>query len=436
MSSLRILVLSNKCPPDFDGGYELRAFQIAEGLRSRGHHVDFVTSKYRPAFKGERSDPPWVHRIFHYVLVSRSKTAWRKIDRLLRRIASTAVARRNVPAMERFLEGRSYDIAYCFGLHRVSLAVTGPLVRRGIPILWHAGGTFMVDHLRKWPREIPGYQLSMQLFARKWYAMERRGDYRHVAFVSDFLRDYFVREGMTPERSWVISRGIDFPLARDIERSRTEPPVFFMACRLDEEKGVHHAIAAGGMLLREHPELPWRLEISGVDYSDYGQRLKAQVSREGLNDRVAFVGHLPHSEVLKRMRTATAFLFCSIYGEPFSSTIIEALASGTPLIGSDAGSILEVVEREKTALVYPRENPAALAGQMQRVLVDPALRLRLARAGVELIAARYTLDRILAQTEATFAEVMKNQRAALREREENTGPALTTGDELSITSCT
>ena len=73
MTRLRILMVSNKCPPDFDGGYELRAFQIAQALRARGHELDLVTSRYRPTYQGERQDPPWVHRIFRYAGPSRRR---------------------------------------------------------------------------------------------------------------------------------------------------------------------------------------------------------------------------------------------------------------------------------------------------------------------------------------------------------------------------
>ena len=55
MEKLRILLVTNKCPPDFDGGYELRAFQIAQALRARGHELDVVTSRYRPTFHGEKT---------------------------------------------------------------------------------------------------------------------------------------------------------------------------------------------------------------------------------------------------------------------------------------------------------------------------------------------------------------------------------------------
>ena len=121
---------------------------------------------------------------------------------------------------------------------------------------------------------------------------------------------------------------------------------------------------------------------------------------------IIFLGQIPHQEVLSRMRDATAFLSCSIWGEPFAGTIIEALGCGTLLIGSDDGSILEVVEPGKSALVYEKEEPAQLSSHMERVLDDPALARRVAAAGLEVIAQRYTLDRILNRTEATFAEVI------------------------------
>src|SRR6185503_19406922 len=106
---LRILMVTNKCPPDFDGGYELRAFQIAQALRERGHTVDVVTSEFRDTYTGERRDPEWVHRIFRYVGVSKAKGVWRKVDRALKHIEGTTVAAENVPAMEEFLDGREYD---------------------------------------------------------------------------------------------------------------------------------------------------------------------------------------------------------------------------------------------------------------------------------------------------------------------------------------
>ena len=429
---LRILLVTNKCPPDFDGGYELRAFQLAQALRARGHAVDIVTSKYRDSFTGERSDPEWVHRIFRYVDVSRARGIWRKVDRILKHLESTTVAAENVPAMETFLRTHHdahvsqktgsqpstlnsqppYDLAYCFGMLRISFAVAASIQRRDIPMLYHAGGTCVADHFFHWPEKYRGYALAMRLFTQGWYEAEHGVDFRHVAYVSNFLRDREAERGHRPAFSYVISRGIDFPLGRDVERERTQPPVFFMACRVDPTKGIHHVIAAAGILAKKRPDIAWRLEIAGESLiPPYREQVDAQIRAAGLGERIAFLGRLGRAEVLDGMRRATAFIFASIYGEPFSSTIIESMACGTPLLGSNDGSILEVVEPGVSALVHERNSPAELAANMERILDDPALARRLAEAGLATIAQRYTLDRILDLTEETFRCVIADRRA-------------------------
>ena len=410
MGRLKILLVSNICPPDYDGGYELRAFQIAKALRERGHDLDFVTSQYRSTFQGERKNPDWVHRIFHYVLVSNSKTAWRYVDRIPKRIACTSVAAENIPRMERFLVGRKYDLAYCFGLQRISLATVAPIVQRGIPILWHAGDGYIANHFYHWPKSVLGYELGLNLFARKWYFLEKKLDYRYVAFVSRFLRDECYRKGFQPKKSFIIPRGFDGPLGWDVDRSKANPPLFFMACRIDPHKGIHHAIEAASLLKSRRPDLDWRLEIAGVAYSGYKEKLIAQSTQLGIQDRIIFLGQVPRAEVLAKTRASVAFLSCSTYGEPFAGTIIETLASGTTLIGANAGSILEVATPNKSALIYEIGDIATLSTHLETVLTDRVVREQLAFEGVKVIEQRYTLDLILDQTEQTFLDVMSDHK--------------------------
>lgn len=411
---LRILVVSNKCPPDFDGGYELRAFQIAQALRARGHHLDLVTSRYRPTYHGEQTNPAWVHRLFRYSGPSKVTGLARQIDRITQFIKGTTVAAENAPALDAFLASREYDIAYCFGLVRIGFATTAPLTRRGIPLLWHAGDAHLVDRFVDWPKRIPGYDLAMRLCAGKWWAREKAVSFENIAVVSDFLRQRFEGCGLPIRQLRVISRGIDFPLGDDLDRARDTPPTFLMASRLDPQKGLHHAITALGGLRQRRPELAWKLAVAGPPTAPgYLAKLQQRAAEAGIGDRLEFLGRLPHAEVLARMRRATSFLFCSTYGEPFSSTIIEALACGTPLVGSDDGSILEVIEPGKNGLVYEKEKPAQLSAHLERLLDEPALRQRLALAGLETISARYTIDRILALTESVFEEVIAANRPSL-----------------------
>jgi glycosyltransferase involved in cell wall biosynthesis len=422
---LRILLVTNKCPPDFDGGMELRAFQIAGALRQRGHEVDIVTSRFRETFKGDRTDPPWVHRIFRYVPVSKMRGPLRHIERLKLLYESTWVAGENVPAMEEFLgqhhdpylgaeagglTSRPYDIAYCFGMLRISFAVAGPIQERGIPVLWHAGGTCIADHFYHRPKTVPGYALGVRFFGKGWRAQEQKIEFRHVAYVSNFLRDREAERGHVAPHRYVISRGIDFPVAPDVDRPRLQPPTFFLACRIDPSKGLHNVVKAAGLLQRKRPELAWKIEFAGASFiPPYRDELEKLIDAEGVRDRISFAGQINRSEVTARMKSATAFIFSSVYGEPFSSTIIESMACGTPLIGADDGSILEVVDPGVSALVYPKNDPSALAAHMEHVLDDPAHAQKVAAAGVETIRARYTIDRILALTEETFERVIADQ---------------------------
>ena len=404
---MNILLVTNKCPPDYDGGYELRAFQIANALRARGHNLDIATSHFRPGFKLEAPEPSWVHRIFDYVPISSRTGLARKADAAWRRVQCTTIAEHNVPAMREFLKGRQYDLAYCFGLHRISLASAHPLTEKGIPILWHAGGTYIADQLHRWPSEIPGFRVAMNTVAKKWYEMERAVDYSNIAFVSEFLRNYFFDQGMKVPHPYVISRGADFDLQRDVDRKRAAPPRFFMASRIDREKGIHKAIEAAILLNRRQPDLRWGLDVAGAaGDAEYLRQLHLQLAEGGLAGKVAFLGKLSRDNVLANMRNATAFVSCSRYGEPFAGTIIETLASGTPLIGSIDGSIKEVVVHEESALLFEKDDAELLSRHMERVLTDSALAQSLAQNGLKVIEQRYTLDKILDQTEAAFKDVL------------------------------
>ena len=242
--------------------------------------------------------------------------------------------------------------------------------------------------------------------------MERSVDFSNIAFVSEFLRNYFFENGMSVAHPYVISRGADFPLRKDIDRPRQSPPLFFMASRLDFEKGIHTAVRAAALLRKRRPDLDWILEIAGNPGDPaYRQSLDEAASGGGISDRVKFAGKLSRDEVLQKMLVAMAFVSCSRYGEPFAGTIIETLASGTPLIGSIDGSIREVVEHGKSALLFERDEAESLSRHMEAILTEPNLRAGLAAEGLKVIEERYTLDKIIDQTERVLVEVVRNSQA-------------------------
>lgn len=410
LQRLRIVMISNLCPPDFDGGFEMRAFQIAGALRNRGHHVEFVTSAFRPTYTGPQNDPHWVHRILDYV--EKGEKGAEKIARFL---AALPVSVRNAAALDQFLGDRQFDLAYLFGLHRIGIATHVPIVERGIPVLWHAGDPYLARQLKVWPRKAPPYNALLNTAYRKARQMELKGDYRHIAFVSSKLRDYYFEAGMRPDGAYIVPRGVDFPLGKDVDRPRTNPPLFFQACRLHAQKGPHITIAAAALLAKRNPDLDWKVEIAGApEHKSYREELLALIHANKLQNRVELIGHLPRADVVLRMGRATALIHASIFEDPFANTIVETLGAGTPLIGSDIGSIREVIVPDESALIFRPGSADHLSMQMERILTEPGLGRTLALAGIKVIEERFTMERILDATEHVFAKVLiSNGKEAL-----------------------
>ena len=406
---MRILVLSNKCPPDYDGGYELSAFQVSAALRQRGYDVQMATSHFRPTFMGDRnSDPAWVHRIFDYKEWPNLRASHlARFFEDARRVGDlTKIGVLNADRLKEFLQQGQFDLAYCFGLHGIGLATAYPLAQKKTPILWHAGNYLIAQDLQLrsvFKRQRAAHRFGMQAHARTAKAMIMNGDYTHIAFLSEAMKKEFVKMGYEPPHSYIIPRGIDFPLAENLSAPRKR--IFFMASRVAPEKGYDVVLQACGLLARESNH-DWQLRVAGGGSADYIESLKEKAKSLGIDQRSHFVGMLKREEVLEEMRKAYAFISASLWEEPFGRSNIESLACGAALIAADAGAIREIVGESRCALIYEKNDAHALSKAMKELLENPEQRTDLAMKGIERIKQAYSMDRILDMTEEVFSKVM------------------------------
>jgi glycosyltransferase involved in cell wall biosynthesis len=296
-------------------------------------------------------------------------------------------------------------------MHGIGLATAAPLAEKEVPLLWHAGNYLIAQDLQlraPFGRRRMSHRFGMHVLSREARDLIFKGDYKHIAFLSEAMRKEFVRRGCTPEHSYIVPRGIDFPLAEDLERPRNTPPVLLMASRIADEKGYDVALEAAILLARDKPELEWELHIAGSGREEYIESLRARARNGGIDQRVKFIGMLKREEVLDRMRNATAFISASLWEEPFGRTNIEALACGAPLVAADTGAIREIDGGSGAVLIYPKQDARALADALRNVLESSDLRLDLARKGIKRIKNAYTMDRILDMTEDVIDQVMKS----------------------------
>ena len=139
-----------------------------------------------------------------------------------------------------------------------------------------------------------------------------------------------------------------------------------------------------------------------------GAELQALAQELGISARVRFVGPVAHADVPQWLNRFDIYVAVSrLDSESFGVAVLEASACEVPVVVSDAGGLPEVVVHGETGLVVPRNDPAALAEALRRLIEQPALRQRLGRAGRERVLQHYewqhSVDRMLACLEAVAA---------------------------------
>ena len=168
------------------------------------------------------------------------------------------------------------------------------------------------------------------------------------------------------------------------------------------EKGVDLLLAACARLTG-----PWSLAIAGE--GDQAAALAAQASALGIADRVRFAGRIG-SEAMPAFYQGLDVLVLPSrtrpsWKEQFGRVLIEAMASGVAVVGSDSGEIPHVIGA--AGLVFPEDDVAALTARLQQLADDPAQRVALAQAGRQRALASFTMAEVAARTVAIYQQCRK-----------------------------
>jgi glycosyltransferase involved in cell wall biosynthesis len=142
-----------------------------------------------------------------------------------------------------------------------------------------------------------------------------------------------------------------------------------------------------------------------------GPALRKATEALGLTGQVVFVGAVPDSDLPAYYQAATVFcLPASERSEAFGLVQVEALASGIPVVSTELGTGTSYVnQHDVSGLVVPARDSTALGKALERVLSDAALQERLA-AGALGRARAFTADRMMADIEAVYAEVLSRRQ--------------------------
>ncbi|MFZ1250470.1 MAG: glycosyltransferase [Candidatus Microsaccharimonas sp.] len=139
--------------------------------------------------------------------------------------------------------------------------------------------------------------------------------------------------------------------------------------RIVQPKGVHLAIQAVKKY-NETAAKPLKLKIAGKHYADTSNDDYWQTAVEPeLDDTIEYVGFIKDPKLRSKfLANAKALIVSSIFDEPFGMVLIEALASGTPLIGLNSGAIPEIISERNGIVVTKSEDDSITASRIAQAI--------------------------------------------------------------------
>jgi glycosyltransferase involved in cell wall biosynthesis len=228
----------------------------------------------------------------------------------------------------------------------------------------------------------------------------------HAIAGTDSAAEVWQAKGYRGPMKIIPQFGIDPEIFAPVER-RLDGRGFVIGYvgRLVPEKGVDLLIRA----LAELPQQssPWRLEIVGQ--GSERESLIRLARSLNLADRISFTGQVPSGRIPALYRELDALVVPSRtrpnWKEQFGRIIIEAMASGVPVIGSDSGAIPGVIG--DAGLIFPEDNTKALAACLSSLMQDEALQCELAARGRARALEHFTHAQVAAQTVDVYREMLR-----------------------------
>ena len=189
----------------------------------------------------------------------------------------------------------------------------------------------------------------------------------------------FRRSGYCRRRTNLVNFPFFVPLPTLPARSADPDRLTFLCSgRLVDRKGFDDVIKAFGICKREHGA-NFRLQIAGAGPNEADLRQLAADC--GVTEQVEFLGWLESGELKEIMLAADVFVHYVPILDPFPVAVLEAMAFGLPIVGSDqAGSVADRVENGVSGFVLPPRRPALLADKLLHFIEQPETAARMGAA--------------------------------------------------------
>lgn len=415
---MKIVLLSDRIPPENVGGAGRVTWALATGLRAAGHDIHVIAATSGQPFEEVRDGIPTYHlhaqisERWRYWLSVYNPQTIAPLRALLLRLHPDVVNAHNV---HHDLSWSSLSVAHQLGIptvftaHDMMAVAYGKLVHFIDPHIDPAQHDMAAQPEYRLPR---GYNLrQMRLrynpFRNPLIRRILRHDTARRTCVSQAHGTALDANGLPSFE--VVYNGVD-PSPYEIPQSAIDAyrttlenrPTILFAGRLSREKG-------GALLLKAFAQViervPSALLLVLAPESRVLDRLLT--GRAALRESIRFGGWLNGAELNTAFCAADVVAVPSIFFESFGMVAAEAMAASKPVVASCFGGLPELVKDGETGyLVNPYDTPA-LVDRLTRLLTDPVLAERMGAAGRRRLIEHFTLERQVHAMETIYTEAMR-----------------------------
>ncbi len=263
-----------------------------------------------------------------------------------------------------------------------------------------------------------GEELFLENLPEPWKSQsvdlirKRIGDVDVFIAVSEYCGRFMSHYlGIPPERIRVVPIGITLD-GHDPSAMRMAPPytVGFFA-RIAPEKGLHVLAEAYHRLMARPGTPPTRLLAAGYlldEHRDYLRAVEKKFDEWGLRDHFRYAGAPDRAGKLALLREMDVMSVPVTYDEPKGLSLLEAMASGRPLVVPDRGAFHEIVTRTGGGLLVAPGDPDALADGLHALLTDHARASALGCSGAEGVRRWHSVDVMATEAEQVFLKLMNH----------------------------
>lgn len=380
--------------PRWDGDFSgLMVWNLIRWLRANGCKVKVVTQHYAGCAERETIDGVEIHR-FRYMWPARLQRIG-TVSGVIDDLRNSWIAKLSLPF---FLLGFMWKVCRVSRKCDVLHVQWAPTILAVLPTVWIRGLPVIVNSRTNPDTALWRMVYRLIIPVADFVVYNSSTTQKSTEKVARSVRSTFIGSGINIPQ---FQRPADFP-PRNYERAKL---AIVVVARLVEYKGIEY-------LLRALKSIEDRVQFQLDLFSDGPLRPHLeQLSRDlGIDGHVTFHGETPREQILPSMWSADLFVLPSVidsYGrtEGFGAVLLEAMATGLPVIASRVGGIVDIVNGENGILTEPRDSES-LARALLEMAENPGRRKQIADTGHQWLLSNFSDEAMCRRYKIVYDQVL------------------------------